>query len=182
MRRRAPRQVCTTCCAIERFDGRPRSGSTMSGTMEKILRLMAEKKASDVYLSAHAPATIKINGQCLPINNQLLPPDAPLALLTEVLPAKRITELEETGELNMAHGLEGIGNFRISAMRQRGTYAVVIRYITTEIPPLESLAVPMVLGELIMEKRGLLLMVGSAGAGKSPTLASMMDYRSERAS
>src|ERR1700741_18047 len=132
----------------------------MSGTMEKILRLMGEKKASDVYLSAHAPALIKINGQCVPI----------------------IKELEETGELNMAHAIEGVGNFRFSAMRQRGTYAAVIRYITTDIPPLESLAVPMVLGELIMEKRGLLLMVGSTGAGKSTTLASMMDYRNERSS
>jgi twitching motility protein PilU len=154
----------------------------MSGTMERILRLMGEKKASDVYLSAHAPALIKINGQCLPINNQLLPPDAPKALLGEVLPAKRMEELEATGELNMAHAIEGVGNFRFSAMRQRGTYAAVIRYITTEIPPLESLAVPMILGDLIMEKRGLLLMVGSTGAGKSTTLAAMMDYRNERVS
>ncbi|HTH80890.1 MAG TPA: PilT/PilU family type 4a pilus ATPase [Ramlibacter sp.] len=154
----------------------------MSGTMEKILRLMGEKKASDVYLSAHAPALIKINGQCLPINNQLLPPDAPKALLAEVLPAKRIDELEATGELNMAQAIEGVGNFRFSAMRQRGTYAAVIRFITTEIPPLEGLAVPLILGDLIMEKRGLLLMVGSTGAGKSTTLASMMDYRNERAS
>src|SRR6476661_6629793 len=151
-------------------------------TMERILRLMGEKKASDVYLSAHAPAMIKINGQCLPINNQLLPPDAPKALLTEVLPAHRITELEETGELNMAHALDGVGNFRFSAMRQRGSYAAVIRYITTEIPALETINVPPILGELIMEKRGLLLMVGSTGAGKSTTLASMMDYRNEKSS
>jgi twitching motility protein PilU len=80
----------------------------------------------------------------------------------------------------MAHAIEGVGNFRFSAMRQRGTYAAVIRYITTEIPPLESLAVPMVLGDLIMDKRGLMLMVGSTGAGKSTTLASMMDYRNEK--
>src|SRR3954462_7370272 len=152
------------------------------GTMERILRLMGEKKASDVYLSAHAPALIEINGQCLPINNQLLPPEAPLALLAEVLPEKRIEELEETGELNMAHAVEGVGNFRFSAMRQRGTYAAVIRYITTDIPPLEGINVPMILGELIMEKRGLLLMVGSTGAGKSTTLASMMDFRNEKAS
>ena len=151
-------------------------------TMERILRLMSEKKASDVYLSAHSPALIRINGQCLPINNQLLPPDAPRALLAEVLPAKRIDELEATGELNMAHAIEGIGNFRISAMRQRGTYAAVIRYITTEIPALDSLSVPMILGDLIMEKRGLLLMVGATGAGKSTTLASMMDYRNEKVS
>jgi twitching motility protein PilU len=151
-------------------------------TMERILRLMSEKKASDVYLSAHAPALIKINGQCLPINNQLLPPDAPKSLLAEVLPPHRIEELEETGELNMAHAIEGVGNFRFSAMRQRGTYAAVIRYITTDIPALESLSVPMILGDLIMEKRGLLLMVGATGAGKSTTLASMMDYRNEKVS
>jgi twitching motility protein PilU len=151
-------------------------------TMERILRLMGEKKASDVYLSANAPALIKINGQCVPINNQLLPPDAPKALLAEVLPARRMTELEETGELNMAHAIEGVGNFRFSAMRQRGTYAAVIRYITTEIPALETLNVPMILAELIMAKRGLLLMVGATGAGKSTTLAAMMDYRNEKTS
>ena len=149
-------------------------------TMERILRLMGDKGASDVYLSAHSPALIKINGQCLPINAQLLPPDAPKALLAEVLPAHRIKELEDTGELNMAQAIEGVGNFRFSAMRQRGTYAAVIRFITTEIPPLASLSVPMILGDLIMEKRGLLLMVGATGAGKSTTLASMMDYRNEK--
>ncbi len=149
-------------------------------TMERILRLMGDKGASDVYLSAHSPALIKINGQCLPITAQLLPPDAPKALLAEVLPAHRIKELEDTGELNMAQAIEGVGNFRFSAMRQRGTYAAVIRFITTEIPPLASLSVPMILGDLIMEKRGLLLMVGATGAGKSTTLASMMDYRNEK--
>ena len=152
------------------------------GTMERILRLMSEKKASDVYLSAHSPAMIKINGQCLPINNQLLPPDATKALLAEVLPPNRIEELEETGELNMAHLVEGVGNFRISGMRQRGSYAAVIRYITTDIPPLESLSVPLILGDLIMEKRGLFLMVGATGCGKSTTLASMMDFRNGKVS
>ncbi|MDB5900175.1 MAG: twitching mobility protein-like protein [Ramlibacter sp.] len=152
------------------------------GTMERILRLMSEKRASDVYLSAHAPAMIKINGQTLPINNQLLPPDATRALLAEVLPENRMAELDETGELNMAHAVEGAGNFRFSAMRQRGTVAAVIRYIATEIPPLASLSVPMILGDLIMEKRGLLLMVGATGAGKSTTLAAMMDYRNESTS
>lgn len=151
-------------------------------TMERILRLMAEKKASDVYLSAHSPALIKINGQCLPINNQLLPPEATRNLLAEVLPAGRLQELDESGELNMAHGIEGVGNFRFSAMRQRGTIAAVIRFIASDIPPLASLQVPMILGDLIMEKRGLMLMVGATGAGKSTTLAAMMDHRNERMS
>ncbi|MES2974978.1 MAG: PilT/PilU family type 4a pilus ATPase [Pseudomonadota bacterium] len=150
------------------------------GTMERILRLMGEKKASDVYLSAHAPAMIKINGQCIPINSQILPAEATRNLLAEMLPPTRIEELEESGELNMALPIEGVGNFRISAMRQRGSYAAVIRYISTDIPPLASLNVPPILADLIMEKRGLLLMVGSTGAGKSTTLASMMDYRNEK--
>ncbi len=149
------------------------------GTMERILRLMAEKKASDVYLSAHSPALIKINGQCVPINAQLLPPEAPRNLLAEVLPAERITELDETGELNMGFPIPGVGRFRVSGMRQRGSIAAVVRFIPNSIPPLDSLAVPMILGDLIMEKRGLLLMVGATGAGKSTTLASMLDFRNE---
>ena len=146
-------------------------------TMERILRLMADKKASDVYLSAHSPALIKINGQALPINSQVLPPDAPLNLLAEVLPPDRIEELKELGELNMALPMTGVGNFRISGFRQRGSYAAVIRFIPNEIPPLESLNVPPILADLIMEKRGLLLMVGATGAGKSTTLAAMLDHR-----
>ena len=148
-------------------------------TMERILRLMVEKKASDVYLSAHSPALIKINGVAVPINSQVLPAEAPRNLLAEVLPPKRMEELEEFSELNMALAIEGLANFRISAFRQRNTYAAVIRYIPSTIPPLASLNVPPILGEIIMAKRGLLLMVGSTGAGKSTTLAAMMDWRNE---
>jgi twitching motility protein PilU len=151
-------------------------------TMERMLRLMSEKKASDIYLSARAPALIKINGLCIPINNQLLPAEAIPNLLAEVLPATKIEEMRETGELNMATGVEGIGSFRFSVMRQRGSYAAVIRYITKDIPTLESLKVPVILADLIMEKRGLILMVGATGAGKTTTLASMIDHRNERVS
>ena len=91
-----------------------------SGTMERILRLMAEKKASDVYLSAHAPAMIKINGQTLPINSQVMPPEAPLNLLSEIVPPTRIEELRETGELNMAVPLAGVGNFRTHGVDAHG--------------------------------------------------------------
>jgi len=145
--------------------------------MDRILRLMADKKASDVYLSAHAPALIKINGQTLPINSQVLPPNAPLDLLAEVLPPERIEELKQVGELNMALPMADAGNFRISGFRQRGSYAAVIRYVPAKIPPLASLRLPPILAELIMAKRGLLLMVGATGAGKSTTLAAMMDHR-----
>lgn len=153
--------------------------SVTKGTMERILRLMAEKKASDVYLSAHAPAMIKINGQTIPINSQVLPPEAPRNLLSEIVPPNRIEELVESGELNMAVPLDGVGNFRISGMRQRGSYAVVIRYVPSEVPALDSLNLPPILSDVVMEKRGLVLMVGSTGAGKSTTLAAMIDHRNE---
>jgi len=112
------------------------------GMMERILRLMGEKQASDVYLSAGAPALIRIHGECVPINNQLLPPNAPRDLLAEIVPPERMEELEETGELNMGVPLVGVGRFRISAMHQRGTCAVVIRFITQQIPELASLHLP----------------------------------------
>jgi twitching motility protein PilU len=150
--------------------------------MERILRLMAERKASDIYLSAHSPVQIRINGNCVPINAQVLPAAAPLALLSEVVPAERIQELEKTGELNVAIALEGAGNYRISAMRQRGSYAVVVRHIASRIPSFSELNLPDILKTLIMEKRGLILMVGATGAGKTTTLASMLDYRNENAS
>ena len=150
--------------------------------MERILRLMAEKEASDVYLSPYAPALIKINGQCVPINSQPLAVDSPIKLLAEVLSPTKIEELKDVGELNMAMPIDGVGNFRISAMRQRGTYAAVIRYITLNIPTLEALNVPPILGDLVMEKRGLVLVVGATGSGKSTTLASMLDHRNKRVS
>ena len=146
-------------------------------TMEKILRLMSQKQASDLYLSAHAPAQIKISGTCVAINNQLLPAEAPLNLLSEVVPADRIDELKRTGELNMGIGIDGVGRFRISAMQQRGSVAVVVRFIPQDIPALNSLNLPPVLRELIMEKRGLVLIVGATGSGKSTSLAAMIDAR-----
>ncbi len=150
--------------------------------MDRILRLMADKQASDVYLSPFAPALIKINGQCVPINAQPLGKDSPLKLLAEIVPPLKMEELTESGELNMALPIDGVGNFRISALRQRGTYAAVIRYITLNIPTLEALQVPPVLGNLVMEKRGLILVVGATGSGKSTTLAAMLDHRNARVS
>jgi len=149
-------------------------------TMERILRLMQEKKASDVYLSANAPALIRINGLCLPVNSQLLQIDAPRSLLAEIVPPEKLAELEASGELNMAISVPGVGRFRISAMRQRGSYSVVVRFINVEVPLLSSLKVPAILGDLVMQKRGLLLMVGATGAGKTTTQAAMIDHRNQR--
>lgn len=95
--------------------------------MQQILNLMVEKKASDVYISANALALIKINGESIPISAQYIGANSPLSLLAEIVTSAQIEELKETGELNMSVSLPDLGNFRISAMRQRGSYAVVIR-------------------------------------------------------
>ncbi|WP_284616865.1 PilT/PilU family type 4a pilus ATPase [Aquabacterium humicola] len=151
----------------------------MSGNMERVLRLMSERNASDVYLSANMPILIKIHGQVLQLSDQILTPQQPKALLSELLTPKQMEELDETGELNMAIGLEKVGSFRISAFKQRGTIAAVFRHIPHNIPSLESLNVPELLSQLVMDKRGLILMVGATGTGKSSTLASMLEMRNK---
>ena len=149
----------------------------MSGRMDKVLRLMAERKASDVFLSANMPILIKIDGQMLQLSDQVLAPSQPRQLLAEVLSPQQLEELDDTGELNLAVALQGVGSFRLSAFKQRGTVAGVVRHIPHAIPPLDSLNVPAILGELVLEKRGLILMVGATGCGKSTTLAAMLELR-----
>jgi twitching motility protein PilU len=149
----------------------------MSGNMEKVLRLMAEKHASDVYLSANMPILIKIHGQVLQLSDQVLAPLQPRQLLAELLAPRQLEELEETGELNLAVGIEKVGSFRLSAFKQRGTIAAVFRHIPHVIPSLDSLNVPDILSQLVLDKRGLILMVGATGTGKSTTLAAMLERR-----
>jgi twitching motility protein PilU len=152
----------------------------MTGNMERVLRLMAEKQASDVYMSANTPILIKINGQILQLSDQLLTPTQIRQLLGEVLTPTQLEELDETGELNIGTSLQKVGSFRLSAFKQRGTIAAVFRCIPHQIPTLESLGVPAMLSELVTEKRGLILMVGATGTGKSTTLASMLEWRNQQ--
>jgi len=148
--------------------------------MKRLFQLMAEKKASDLFVSVGAPINIKINGTAIPVNQQMMDSSTIITLLYEVLNDKQKKEYEETLELNTAYPMEGIGSFRISAFRQKGGPAVVIRYIPGSVPPFDSLGAPSILKEVIMEKRGLILMVGATGSGKSTTLAAMLDYRNEQ--
>src|SRR5881296_1932805 len=150
--------------------------------MKRLFQVMADKKASDIFLSVGAPINIKINGIAVPVNQTIMTSDTVRQLLYEVLTERQAREYEEEMELNTAVALEGIGAFRISAFRQKGSPAVVVRYIPGSIPPLDSLGLPEVLKEVIMQKRGLILMVGATGAGKSTSLAAMIDYRNERKS
>ncbi|MDM4765026.1 PilT/PilU family type 4a pilus ATPase [Pelomonas sp. SE-A7] len=149
------------------------------GNMERILRLMAEKGASDAYLSAAMPVLIRINGQMLQLSDQQLTPSQPRQLISEVIDQAALDELDKTGELNMAVSVSKVGSFRLSGFRQRGSIAAVFRHIPHQIPSLDSLNLPDILGKLILEKRGLILMVGATGTGKSTTLASMLEMRNQ---
>lgn len=150
------------------------------GNLERVLRLMAEKKASDVFLSARTPILIKINGQIMQLTDQVLSPSQPRQLLSEMVSPSQMEELDETGELNMGITIPGVAIFRLSAFKQRGSVAAVFRYIPSDIPALDTLNVPPVLSELILQKRGLILLAGATGTGKSTTLASMLEYRNQR--
>ncbi len=150
--------------------------------MKRLFQLMADKKASDIFLSVGSPINIKINGASQPISQQLLDGATIKGLLHEVINEKQKKEYEDTLELNTAFTQQGIGTFRISAFRQKGSPAVVVRYIPGTIPGFDTLGLPPVLKDLIMDKRGLILMVGATGSGKSTTLAAMLDYRNEQKS
>jgi len=145
--------------------------------MKRLFQIMADKKASDIFVSVGSPINIKINGVAMPVNQAIMTADTVKQLLYDVLTERQIKEYEEEMELNTALPIEGVGSFRISAFRQKGSPAVVVRYIPSSIPAIDSLGVPEVLKEVIMQKRGLILMVGATGSGKSTSLSSMLDYR-----
>jgi twitching motility protein PilU len=151
-----------------------------ANNMDRVLRLMAEKNASDVFLSANMPILIKIHGQMLHLSDQSLTPAQPRQLLSELVTPRQMEELDETNELNIGLVLDGVGSFRLSAFRQRGSIAAVIRHIPHVIPSLDSLNLPPMLSTLVLEKRGLILMVGATGTGKSTTLAAMLEWRNQQ--
>ena len=147
--------------------------------LEKLFHLMAEKNASDLFVSVGSPVTIKINGVCVPVNQERLTPEQVIGLLAERLNDAHFRELEEEKELNLGLPVHGLGSFRLSAFLQRGTASAVIRFIPHDIPKLDDLTLPDMLKELVLERRGLVLVVGAAGSGKSTTIASMLDHRNE---
>ena len=152
----------------------------MSGNMERVLKLMSEKSASDIYMSANTPILIKIHGQILQLSDQLVSPTQIRGLLGELLSPQQLEALEDSGELNVGVALAGVGSFRLSAFRQRGSIAAVIRCIPKEVPQLDTLGLPAMLSGLVVEQRGLILVVGATGTGKSTTLASMLEWRNQQ--
>src|SRR3989338_4728061 len=142
-----------------------------------LLQLAADKQASDLFFSVGAPVKIKIDGIAMPVNAQLLDAAVIKRIAYELMSPKRIAEFESSMEMNFSFRAEGIGNFRVNIFRQRGDIAIVIRYIKGKIDNVENLHLPSVLKELIMEKRGLVLVVGATCSGKSTTLAAMIEHR-----
>ncbi|MBI2307703.1 MAG: PilT/PilU family type 4a pilus ATPase [Rhodocyclales bacterium] len=145
--------------------------------LDKLFQLMAEKQASDIFISAGTPIHIKIQGTTVPVNQQVMDSAMIEKIAQELLTPDQTKTFEATMEMNLSFGVPGVGNFRINLFRQRGSISIVVRYILGNIPTLDSLGLPPVLAELIMEKRGLILIVGSTGSGKSTTIASMLDHR-----
>jgi len=145
--------------------------------LDKLFQLMAEKQASDIFISAGVPIHIKIQGNTLPVNQQVMDPAMIEKIAFELMSPDQLKTFEATMEMNLSFGVPNIGNFRINLFRQRSSISIVVRYVLGNIPALDTLMLPSILGELIMEKRGLMLIVGSTGSGKSTTIASMLDHR-----
>jgi twitching motility protein PilU len=147
--------------------------------LDKLFELMAQKNASDIFVSAGAPITIKINGNAVPVNAQVMTGEDTKKLFYDNLKPHQIERFEKELELNLSQPMAGIGNFRINMMYQKGTVAGVVRFISSNIPAIDTLQVPNVLKQVVMEKRGLILVVGATGSGKSTTLAAMLDFRNQ---
>ena len=145
--------------------------------LDKLFLLMSEKQASDIFISAGAPINIKIQGNTMPVNQQVMLPDMIDKIAYELMSPEQIKEFEANWEMNLSFGVPQVGNFRVNIFRQRGSVSIVVRFILGNIPELDDLGLPPVLADMIMEKRWLILIVGATGSGKSTTIASMLDHR-----
>ena len=150
--------------------------------VKPLLKLMVEKKASDLFFAPFAPAKIKIEGKIMPVNKLEMSPKMVKQAAIELMTEEQMDEFSRELEVDFALSEEGLGRFRVNVFTQRGNAAMVLRYITSELPTLDELGMPPQLKELVMLKRGLILMVGATGAGKSTTLAAMVNHRNEKTS
>jgi twitching motility protein PilU len=147
-----------------------------------LFKLMVEKKASDLFFTSNAPIKIKIEGQILPVNRQVLSPDTVRQTALALMSPEQREHFQREWELDFAISEPGLGRFRVNVFMQRGCPAMVLRYITADMPRLDALGLPEMVSELVLLKRGLVLMVGATGSGKSTTLAAMINYRNENSS
>ncbi|TDJ18356.1 MAG: PilT/PilU family type 4a pilus ATPase [Gammaproteobacteria bacterium] len=147
--------------------------------MRDLLKLMIEKEGSDLFITVGFPPAIKVHGKITPVSKTQLTADNTKALAYAVMNDKQLKEYEATKECNFAVNPVGVGRFRANAFIQQGYCGLVMRTIETEIPNLDKLKLPEVLKDIVMTKRGLVIMVGGTGSGKSTSLAAMIDYRNE---
>ncbi|HEX8885144.1 MAG TPA: PilT/PilU family type 4a pilus ATPase [Noviherbaspirillum sp.] len=147
--------------------------------MHDLLRLMLSKNGSDLFITADFPPAFKIDGKMTPVSNQPLSAGHTLELARAIMSDKQAAEFEASKECNFAISPASLGRFRVSAFVQQGKVGMVLRVITTAIPKMEDLKLPEVLKDVVMTKRGLVIMVGATGSGKSTTLAAMVGYRNE---
>jgi twitching motility protein PilU len=148
--------------------------------VQPLFNLMVEKKASDLFLTCYSPVRIKIDGKIMPVNKLDLTPKMIRQAAMEVMTEEQMEEFNRELEIDFAVSKPGLGRFRVNVFQARGNVAMVMRYITGEMPDLDVLGMPPILKELVMFRRGLVLMVGASGNGKSTTLAGMINYRNER--
>jgi twitching motility protein PilU len=147
-----------------------------------LFKLMVERKASDLFFTSNAPIKIKIEGQILSVNKQVLTPETVRQTAYALMTSAQREHFISEWELDFAVSEPGLGRFRVNVFMQRSYPAMVMRYITADMPRLDSLGLPEVVSELTLLKRGLVLMVGATGSGKSTTLAAMLNFRNENSS
>jgi twitching motility protein PilU len=150
--------------------------------IEAVLRMMPAKNASDLYLTADAPALFRINGENQPVSEEPLSCDDTLQIACWFMSANQAEVFTEKQEMNLAYSISGVGRYRVNIFVQRGAVGLVIRLVKINIPSLDSLGIPAVMKDLVMLKRGLVLITGPTGTGKSTTLASMIDHRNQEQS
>src|SRR5215217_3334932 len=148
--------------------------------MHNLLRAMLSKKASDLFITAGFPPAFKVDGKMTPVSNQSLTPTHTMELARAIMNDKQAQEFEASKECNFAISPPNIGRFRVNAFVQQGKVGMVLRVIPQVLPTIDGLGVPQVLKEIVMSKRGLVILVGATGSGKSTTLAAMIDWRNEQ--
>jgi len=161
---------------------RVRGGAPNDMYLDRLFKLMADKQASDLFISCGAPINIKINGVVSAISTQPMDVETVRRIAYELMTKDQARVFEDEMEMNLSYLDRSVGNFRINIFRQRGTISLCIRYVRSNVPPFEELHLPPVLLNLVMEKRGLVLVAGATGCGKSTTLAALIDYRNHNKS
>ena len=145
--------------------------------LQPYLKLMSEQQASDMYFTTGAPVSVRIEGDMRPVGKSMLSPGMTKKLAYDLLSPAQIQDFEKNLELNLGVSYTDLGRFRVNVYMQRGEVSMVIRYIRADIPTIDSLGLPEIYKAMIMRKKGLVLVVGATGMGKSTSLASMLDYR-----